>query len=163
MALRTKGSQSKKEINKNMNETIDKNNEEENKICLEEIYEQQDNEILQNKNIGQFKQNIYSSLKTHFFALLNKFKFLFHISKIYLLWIILHYIASQLYIKFCVPTTVWGFLISPFIVTTPHCQGLRWIVYNAANIINNMWVVLGTWVCSTLLIIDNNKSNNQNT
>ena len=44
-----------------------------------------------------------------------------------------------------------GFILSPFMVATPHCQGLRWIVYNAANMINNMWIVCGTWIGSKLL------------
>ncbi len=78
-------------------------------------------------------------------------KIVFGVGGIYLLWICLHYVASHLYVKFCVPTTIVGFLLSPFMVSTPHCQGLRWIVYNAANMINNMWIIFGTWICSTLL------------
>jgi hypothetical protein len=159
MSLRVKSSQFKKEINKIMNERMNETNE----LSMEEIHEQQDNEILQNKNIVNFQQNIYNSLNQHFSFVFDKIKILFHISKIYLLWILLHFIASQLYIKLCVPSTLWGFLISPFIVATPYCQGLRWVVYNAANIINNMWVVLGTWICSTILIIDNYKSSSEET
>jgi hypothetical protein len=54
----------------------------------------------------------------------------------------------------CVPSSIIGFLLSPFMTATPHCQGLRWIVYNAANMINNMWVFLGAWISSTILIIN---------
>lgn len=79
-------------------------------------------------------------------------KFVVNVSGIYLLWIFLHYLASHLYVRLCVPNTIIGFLMSPFMTATPHCQGLRWIVYNAANMINNMWVILGSWICSTLLI-----------
>jgi hypothetical protein len=75
-----------------------------------------------------------------------------NVSGIYVLWIFLHYLASHLYIKLCVPNTVIGFFMSPFMTATPHCQGLRWIVYNAAIMINNMWITLGTWICSFLLI-----------
>ena len=88
-------------------------------------------------------------------------KIIINVSGMYLLWIILHYLASHLYIKLCVPNTFVGFLMSPFMTATPHCQGLRWIVYNAANIINNMWIILGAWICSTLLVI-NKDSNNKN-
>ena len=79
-------------------------------------------------------------------------KIIINVSGIYLLWIFLHYLASHLYVRLCVPNTIIGFLISPFMTATPHCQGLRWIVYNAANMINNMWIVLGAWICSMLLI-----------
>jgi hypothetical protein len=80
-------------------------------------------------------------------------KIFINVSGIYLLWIFLHYLAAHLYVKLCVPNTILGFILSPFMTATPHCQGLRWIVYNAANMINNMWIVLGAWICSTLLII----------
>ena len=79
-------------------------------------------------------------------------KFIIRVSGIYLLWIVLHYAAAHLYVKLCVSNTVVGFLLSPFMIATPHCQGLRWIVYNAATIINNMWVLMGSVICSALLI-----------
>jgi len=85
--------------------------------------------------------------------------FLFKISGIYLLWICLHYFSAHLYIKFCVPNSLFGFIMSPFMISTPHCQGLRWIVYNAANIINHMWILIGAWVYSILWIVNNNNNN----
>lgn len=71
---------------------------------------------------------------------------------IYLLWICLHYLAAHLYTKLCVPNSLIGLIMSPFLISTPHCQGLRWIVYNAAGIINNMWVLIGAWLYSLLWI-----------
>ena len=85
-------------------------------------------------------------------------KFIYEVTGIYLVWIVLHYIASHLYIKFCVPDTVTGFLLSPFMTATPHCQGLRWLMYNGANMINGMWIVLGTWLCGKLLIVNKNNA-----
>jgi hypothetical protein len=86
-------------------------------------------------------------------------KIFINVSGIYLIWIFLHYIASHLYIKLCVPSTFIGFFMSPFMTATPHCQGLRWIVFNAANMINNMWIILGAWICSTLLIVNKDNMN----
>lgn len=71
---------------------------------------------------------------------------------IYFVWTMLHFFASHLYIKFCVPFSFIGFVLSPFMTATPHCQGLRWLIVNGANMINNMWVIIGSWVCSVLLI-----------
>jgi hypothetical protein len=79
--------------------------------------------------------------------------FLFKISGIYILWIGLHYFSAHLYVKFCVPNSVVGFIMSPFMIMTPHCQGLRWIVYNAANIINHMWILIGAWIYSMIWIV----------
>ena len=78
-------------------------------------------------------------------------------SGIYLVWISLHYGASHLYVKWCVPNTFYGYLISPFMTPTPHCQGLRWIIYRGAEMINNMWFLLGTWIASSLLFISQNE------
>ena len=93
-----------------------------------------------------------------FTATYKTIKFIINVSGIYLLWILLHYVASHLYVKLCVPSTIFGFIMSPFMTATPHCQGLRWIVDNAANMINNMWIIFGTWICSSILFINNNNS-----
>jgi len=86
--------------------------------------------------------------------IIKTIKFLFKVSGIYLLWICLHYFSAHLYVKFCVPNTIVGFIMSPFMMSTPHCQGLRWIVYNAANIINNMWIIIGSWIYSLIWILN---------
>ena len=78
-------------------------------------------------------------------------KYMYSIIKIYVLWIILHFVASHLYIYFCTPKTIIGFIMSPLMVITPQCQGLRWIIYNSGNVINNMWLIFGTWTSSWLL------------
>jgi len=71
---------------------------------------------------------------------------------IYLLWIIIHFISVQLYVYFCTPLTLYGFLISPFISCAPHCKALNWTIYNSSNIIEYMWVLVGSWICSKILI-----------
>jgi hypothetical protein len=77
---------------------------------------------------------IYKFICNYKNSVVNFFKFIIKISWLYLMWILLHYAASQLYIKFCVPYNLMGFIVSPFLTSTPHCQGLRWIVYNAAEL-----------------------------
>lgn len=104
-----------------------------------------------------FIKNLYNLIEYSLNSIMIGFKIFINISGMYILWIILHYVASHLYIKFCVPGNFMGFLLSPFMTSTPHCQGLRWIVYNAANIINNMWVMIGVWICSTILTIHHEK------
>lgn len=110
-------------------------------------------EIIKNDEISISKFT-YNTIIFCFQFTYKTIKIFIKVSGIYLIWIFLHYFASHLYVKLCVPNTIIGFLISPFMTATPHCQGLRWIVYNAANMINNMWIILGSWICSTLLIIN---------
>jgi hypothetical protein len=113
-----------------------------------------------NKSETIAEKNSFYNLFLSFFNFLYKtIIFLIKVSGIYLLWIILHFFASHLYVKLCVPNTIIGFLMSPFMTATPHCQSLRWIVYNAASTVNNMWLILGSWICSNILIL--NKENLQ--
>lgn len=70
---------------------------------------------------------------------------------IYVIWILVHYIAAHLYVRLCVSATIMGFLISPFLVPAPHCQALRWAVSNGACNINAMWVILSTWIVSKIV------------
>lgn len=65
---------------------------------------------------------------------------------LYIGWIIAHYVASHAYVYFCVPATIRGFVMSPFVVTTTHCIGLRWIIYSGGNKIMSMWILLGLWI-----------------
>jgi hypothetical protein len=82
---------------------------------------------------------------------IRTFQYLYLITNMYVLWICLHYVASHLYIHLCVHKSFWGFITSPFMIITPQCQVLRWIIYNGANMINNMWIILGSWISSLLL------------
>lgn len=80
----------------------------------------------------------------------NSFNIIMKIIGFYFIWILLHYVSSHLYIFFCVPNTLYGFLISPFLITTPQCRALRWCIYEGSNTINNMWNLLGNWVFSKI-------------
>jgi len=97
---------------------------------------------------------IEKTLSNCFHFLVKSIKFVSNVCGVYLMWITAHYISSHLYVKFCVPDTLIGFLISPFMTATPHCQGLRWILYNGASMISNMWIAFGTWICSTIFILN---------
>lgn len=84
--------------------------------------------------------------------ILSSFYFLFQVIKIYLFWITLHYFASQYYAQYCASYTIYGFLLSPFLVSTPHCQALRWTIYKGGIIIENMWIILGAWISAKIMI-----------
>lgn len=72
---------------------------------------------------------------------------------VYLLWIILHYISPHLYVYFCVPLNLRGFLMSAFIAPSPHCQAIRWTIYNGGNTIIGMWIFIGTLIVKKLIPI----------
>lgn len=141
---------------------ISKINNEENILSTEEMREIQDNEIKKYNSLFDYTLEksyyfIYNSGRYIYIAI----KFTIQISGIYIIWIVLHFTAAHLYTTLCVPNNMIGLLMSPFLTATPHCQGLRWIIYNAANVINNMWLVLGAWICSTILVINRDSYNDK--
>ena len=137
-----------KMLGKDEIESNEDENENKNEIIDQRVNLDEDSELQKFKHKSDY---IFERIYTISLYFVNILKFIFGVSGIYLIWICLHYFASHLYVKLCVPSTIMGFLLSPFMTSTPHCQGLRWIVYNASNMINNMWIVCGTWIGSTLL------------
>ena len=102
----------------------------------------------QESNISTFTNYIY-----------NPIKITLSITGIYFIWVLLHYFASHLYVRLCVPGSIYGFFISPFLIATPYCIGLRWLVQTGANTINNMWIIFGSWVCSNIIVYNANNEN----
>jgi hypothetical protein len=136
-----------------VNKKLIKNNK---YLTKEEINESNDNEFFEtNKNVNSLFEKSYYCINYSCSFLYKTVKIIIKISGVYLLWIFLHFCASYLYTKLCVPTTLLGLLMSPFLTATPHCQGLRWVIYNGANIINNMWIVVGTWLCANIMGLNN--------
>ena len=78
-------------------------------------------------------------------------QYMYGASSLYLFWIMLHYCSAQLYVYYCAPRGLYGFLISPFLVAAPHCRAIRWIIHNGGNMVDNMWIILGTWLCSKII------------
>ena len=78
-------------------------------------------------------------------------QYMYGASSLYLFWIMLHYCSAQMYVYYCAPRGLYGFLISPFLVAAPHCRAIRWIIHNGGNMVDNMWIILGTWLCSKII------------
>jgi len=70
---------------------------------------------------------------------------------VYIMWITLHYMSSHFYIHLCVPASILGFLTSPLLATSYHCQGLWWLVNQGRNSIHAMWLILGSWITTNYL------------
>jgi len=70
---------------------------------------------------------------------------IYEIAGIFILWIILHYIAANLYPLFCAELSIIGFIKSIFVTQIPHCVALRWVINNGSNIIHSMWVSIAVW------------------
>jgi hypothetical protein len=102
------------------------------------------NEKEQKSNMFSFVpigKTIYLSAKT-FFELFG----------IYLFWVVLHYICSNMYASWCTPYTIFGFILSPFVSSAPHCTAFRWVITSGGNIINTMWITLGSWFAKKMII-----------
>lgn len=67
-------------------------------------------------------------------------------------WMIAHFIASHIYVKLCVPATVIGVLMSPFMAASAQCVGIRWVITTGGNNICTMWSLLGLWVAEKVVV-----------
>jgi hypothetical protein len=76
--------------------------------------------------------------------------YVFDITGVFILWIVLHFIAANLYPIFCAELSIFGFVKSIFVAQTPHCIALRWVIYNGGNSINSMWISLGLWITAKI-------------
>jgi|UniRef100_A0A6C0IMG2 hypothetical protein len=70
----------------------------------------------------------------------------------YFLWVIAHYVSSHLYVNYCTPLTIMGVMASPFLIASPHCQALRWVIYEAGSKVNVMFALLAGWTMGKLKI-----------
>jgi hypothetical protein len=81
---------------------------------------------------------------------------------IYLLWILLHFISAHMYILFCTPNKITGFIMSPFMAAAPHCQALRWGLYNGGNSIVSMWLTVGVCIMSYFPVFTTTEKKDKN-
>ena len=72
---------------------------------------------------------------------------------IYVAWICIHYASPRVYVSYCVPATVIGFIYSPFLAQSPHCIALRWAISKSGESIYNMFGI--SWNFVYTFYIDN--------
>ena len=58
-------------------------------------------------------------------------------------WSIAHSASVYAYAHFCSPLTPLGFLVTPFLIGSPHCVALRWMINNGALGVSSGWVSFG--------------------
>jgi len=130
-------------------------NQEEQKENMSENQETQTvEEEIQEKPCKSILPSIYEYVMSAINTIVPVLKWVYFVSKVYIIWITIHYISCQLYVHYCVPSGITGYLLSPFLVSSPQCKALRWAFYNGGNIIDNMWNYLGVWASTQLLNIE---------
>ena len=68
------------------------------------------------------------------------------IGGVYAGWVLVHYLAANAYARICTPATIYGFIASPFVTTTPPCSALRWAITTGAEAIGGMWCAAGSLI-----------------
>jgi hypothetical protein len=68
----------------------------------------------------------------------------------YVVWVVVHFTASNLYMMHCVGKGFIGLLLSPLFVSTSYCQGLSWIIFTGSRQIMALWVTIGTYLLTLL-------------
>jgi hypothetical protein len=104
-------------------------------------------------NINQSNDIVTKKSSNLFNKIIPYFKVINNIAGFYLLWISIHFAAAHLYVKYCTPYTVFGFIVSPLINSAPHCIAFRWCISYGSTTITTMWVVVGTWLASKFTLM----------
>jgi hypothetical protein len=130
------------------------NQEEEKSQKKENMINDQETQTVDEKPGKHILHAIYEYVVSAINTIVPVLKWLYFISKVYIIWITIHYISCQLYVHYCVPSGITGYFLSPFLVSSPQCKALRWAFYNGGNIIDNMWNYLGVWASTQLLNIE---------
>lgn len=94
-------------------------------------------------------------------TLLNNMSWLKYPSAIYILWIVGHFVAANIYAYHCTHLSFTGFFISPFITGTPYCRGILWIATKGSDVITNMWILIGTTLTTRILTYVPNQIKNK--
>ncbi len=63
---------------------------------------------------------------------------------VYWAWASMHYLAVHAYSYYCTNWSIWGYITSPFVTTSPLCKGLNWFIYESSNTLSNIFVLVGT-------------------
>ena len=66
------------------------------------------------------------------------------ILKIYITWMLLHYISVILYNRWCVPKSWYDVLFTPVIFHTPQCKILQWVFTTSTSSINEIIIIITT-------------------
>lgn len=102
--------------------------------------------VLDLKNVNPYLSYIIEARN----KIVKWMKYLYVVGILYFIWITVHYFSSNLYVYYCTPFTLKGFIQSPFMVLSPHCIGLRWLSYKGSEQIASMWSILGVYLLSVI-------------
>ena len=123
------------------------------KISTNEEEEEPEEIMNDNNNNIEPVENVEEVVKQDSICtrIICKMNYVLSISKVYLVWILIHYVMSQCYVQFCTPPNIYGFIMSPLLSSAPHCKAMRWAIYTGANTIESMWIIIGTWICAKMV------------
>lgn len=118
---------------------------------LTEYTDDENEDVFERVNMYRKFSQVVNTTATHTTPYLKK---AFAVSSIYLFWVALHFITAQLYVTYCAHPSIYGFLISPFLISAPHCVAMRWVFTKGGTLIDGMWILLGSWLCSKVIYRD---------
>ena len=90
----------------------------------------------------------YGSVGSLWVSMLEQLLF---IGKGLAVWTGVHYAAVHGYQHFCVPQSLWGAAMSPFLIPAPHCRGLSWLIDISSASVQGVWMSAGVALSAGLV------------
>jgi hypothetical protein len=69
-------------------------------------------------------------------------------AKFYLFWTTMHFVAINLYQKYCAEWSIWGYITSSIYSQYPHCRGLKWVYDISITTLDHYWMLVMASVIS---------------
>jgi len=88
--------------------------------------------------------NSYATTAFHYFKCIRE-----NIPTIVCLYfgiVLAHFACSNIYPTWCCNNSLYGFIMTPFMIVTPHCEALRWIIHYTGEQIRNVWLWIGGYL-----------------
>ena len=81
---------------------------------------------------------IYNDIKKNTLAKIKEYN-IKYLKKLYrpvgllLIWSSIQFIIPRIYTIYCVPFSVWGYILTPIKISSIECNSLRWLLLYSAN------------------------------
>jgi len=69
----------------------------------------------------------------------------------YFAWVSLSYFSIHAHAHFCAEWSIMGFFTHSFVVSSPHCNALKWLINEGSSAISRLFALFAMYVVSKLL------------
>ena len=94
---------------------------------------------------------MFAAVSEFYDARQEKIKRVFKFLMTYIVWVSLSYFSIHAQARFCAEWSIMGFLSHSFVVNSPHCNALKWLINEGSSSISRLFAMVAIYVATTLV------------